>query len=139
MFETGAKITVVLINGLGCTMRREIIIAGQNEHGDYLYKFPHRRAIHRLQQPYLAFEGHQLRDFKLDSETNIFLGNACYNFVTDEPEDLKAFLEEKNLNKEFNDWDNILFEYAGNRQRPPRSFKLFSDNPVTEDLEDSIM
>lgn len=44
-----------------------------------------------------------------DRPIGIVRMNACMNFVTDDPEKLKEFLKEKNLNPDFSQWYRILF------------------------------
>jgi hypothetical protein len=117
-FKTDHKYTLIAISGwLAHTVRNEIIIIGFDER-QKRHTFRHRRKKKAFYLPIdadiddqLVFEGHEL-SFVLDTETNRFAGNAAFNFVTDEPDLLRAFIEEKCLNPTPEKFNKILFTFT---------------------------
>jgi hypothetical protein len=56
----------------------------------------------------LIFAGHRL-PFLLDSETGSFIGNALFNFVTDQPAELRSFILRNCLNPSEENFRKILY------------------------------
>lgn len=108
--------TIVCISEmLAITQRMEITITGyDNQKQRYTYKPKSKRKEYYLYPAYrleehLIFEGHGL-PFVLDSEENDrFLGNACFNFLTDNPADLREFLKKNCLTPLEGKQEKILY------------------------------
>ena len=103
------RLTLVSLNGIAMSVKAEIEV-GEDYHETSTFKARGKRKIYKLRidKGDLVFEGWDL-PIKLDTETNTCRGNACYNFVTNEPEKLKEFIKTKNLNDEFYNYAHILW------------------------------
>jgi hypothetical protein len=116
-FKINAKYTLVTISGMAITIRNEITIPGLDDRGGrHTYRHKGKKKEFYLPKPedldkQLVFEGHGL-SFTVDSETNRFAGNAHFNFVTDIPEELKTFIEQKCLNPSPANFRKILYSSA---------------------------
>lgn len=117
-FKINSPYTLVSISEwLAHTQRTEIIITRREESsGRYVFKKKGKRKEFYLPKPeslqeQLIFAGHNL-PFVIDSETNRFIGNAQFNFVTEKPQELKAFIEQHCLNPSASNFSKILY-------RPP--------------------
>ena len=102
-FKPTKKYTIVKIAELAVCFRLEFIaLEVDNSTGRTLARPKGKRKTLFLPPPeqfenQLIFEGHDL-PFILDSETLRFSGNAYFNFVTDDPQTLREYLESKCLN-----------------------------------------
>lgn len=103
------RLTLVTFNGIAMSVKTEIEV-GEDYHETSTFKERGKRKLFKLRidTSDLVFEGWDL-PIKLDTETNICRGNACYNFVTNEPEKLKEFIKTKNLNDEFKKHAHIIW------------------------------
>ena|SRR5579872_3350426 len=108
------KYTLIYISAAAITFRKEITIARFDEStGRHVAKEKGKRTPYYLPaadklQDYLVFEGHNL-PLVIDSDTDRFTGNAQFNFVTDNPAGLKAFIEMKCLNPSPDKFARILY------------------------------
>jgi len=94
--------TFVSITWMGTTLRTEAIITGyQPQLKRHYYRIPGNGKIVPLAQEeldkMLVFEGHRV-PFQTDCEAKCFHGNGRFNFVTDDPESLKAYIRQCCLN-----------------------------------------
>ena len=108
-FKPKTRLTLISFNGIAMSVKTEIQV-GEDYHETNTFKERGKRKMFKLRidTSDLVFEGWDL-PIKLDTETNICRGNACYNFVTNEPEKLKEFINTKNLNDEFKNHAHILW------------------------------
>lgn len=116
LFKDNQKLTLVFISSmLATTVKREIITTRQVD-GRQAYKARGKRKEYylKLDNEMLVFDGWQL-PYKLDTDTNQFAGNSCYNFIAQNWGYLKTFIRDKNLNESFDQWMNIDFQYEGLR------------------------
>jgi hypothetical protein len=110
-FNTNQKYTIVEISDSAITTRSEIETLGTDPAtGRISYK------IGRQQKRYdvpsnlddvLVFQGHHL-PFTVDVETESFVGNAQFNFVTDDLPTLRDFITNHCLNKTEGKFAKIL-------------------------------
>lgn len=100
-FEISKKYT--LISSFAMTIRKEITIIQFDEKSEqFVFKVGRQRALFlmpKVLKDTMVFEGHNL-PLKLDSDTNRCMINACYNFVTANPQELVTYLEVNCLNYE---------------------------------------
>lgn len=108
----GASYTFIALNGFAATSKTELIITGFDEsRRRYTFKMKGKRKEFYLAgdlSEQMIFEGHDL-PMKVDTETNKWAGNACFNFVTDTPDELRPFLKSKNINPLFKNWGSVTF------------------------------
>jgi hypothetical protein len=112
--QTGHAYTLVTITWMATTLRMEIFVTGHNPRiNTYFYRKSGNGKINTLTQrdldQALVFEGHNI-PFTLDTETDRFSGNAQYNFVTEDPITLKAFIQQHCLNPCRDNFDKILYQ-----------------------------
>lgn len=132
-FEIDGKYTLVAISeGLAHSIRHEIVITGFNDGCDrFTFKENGRGkrrefflpGAEKLDQQ-LVFEGHFL-PFVLDSETDSFCGNAMFNFVTDDPAELRLFIKQYCLNPSPTTFGKCL--YSPGNKSDIRNLPLFVD------------
>jgi hypothetical protein len=107
MIEKPGKYTVFHINGLAMTSQEKIIvkkIPSDNAQGFmFAHTYPRKQKMYdtvkflsKITNP-VVFEGHDL-PFMSDMETNVICGNACLNFVGDDINILKEYVETKSVN-----------------------------------------
>jgi len=105
--------TVISINGMAMTSRTEIIKPVPTVKEDqYAFKPKNKRnpvGFKLVAKDMLVFEGSENLPIMVDSETNVMMGNACINFVTDKPKELAEWITKNNLNEEFTHWHAVLY------------------------------
>lgn len=110
-FSKNQKYTLVAIGGGAFTSRSEMqTLEMDPASGRMICKVGRKRKRYYAPsdlKDILVFQGHGL-PFILDSETSSFVGNAQFNFVTDDPKGLKEFISEKCLNRTEQSFSNIL-------------------------------
>lgn len=103
------KLTVIGLNGLAMTSKFEIQIVDQiGERYVIVHRGKRKKYYYRPNSEELIFENWDL-PILVDTETNIMRGNACYNFITDDAEKLRQYIESKNINKEFENYAHIIW------------------------------
>ena len=104
------KLTLIGLNGLAMTSKEEIEVV-EIENEKVIIKMRGKRKLYslKLTNEHLVFDGWDLSILKVDTETNVMRGNACYNFITTKHRELKEFIEGKNLNESFNKKGQILW------------------------------
>jgi hypothetical protein len=137
-FEIDGKYTLVFIWRMAITIRNEIVVTNIEE-APQRYKFKNRGKMEVFLLPaeddlqkHLIFEGHDL-PFTVDSEADRVSGNALFNFVTDEPDDLKLLIKKYCLNPSLSLFARIF--YAGfdrDSEEEPVSFPLFPENDAQQ-------
>jgi hypothetical protein len=111
-FNIKSKYTLIRIGGMAVTLKDEVIITGF-VNGQYTFKRPGKRkeyivpSSHHLEE-YMVFSGHDL-PVKIDSESGRFVGNARFNFLSDKPEELRAFLQTNCLNPSPRNFEKALY------------------------------
>ncbi|MBT2561328.1 hypothetical protein J7E50_10840 [Pedobacter sp. ISL-68] len=132
-FKTGSRYTIIKISEwLATTEKDEIIISGFLPSRQQYY-FKHKRSKKEWLLPkedlkWLVFEGHNL-PLRLDSETNRYMGNACINFVSDNPEELRGYIEKHCINTDRSLFSKIYITPEKDREtiiNPPYD-QLFKD------------
>ncbi len=125
--------TMIFISeSLATTTKDEIIITGLDEKRQrYIFKRRGSRKEYYLPpteqlQERLFFEGHNL-PLMVDTETNRFSGNACFNFVTDYPQILREFIKTKCLNPSPVTFEKILYSNSSNRTGSLIESRLFTN------------
>lgn len=116
---------------MATTDKDEITITGfQDTQKQYTYKHKgsKKEYLFPLTGDCLLFEGHNL-PLLVDSETSRFMGNACFNFVTDNPEELKEYIQKYCLNPDPCTFAKIMVTPAMNRDtaHSPSYTPLFTD------------
>lgn len=124
---------ITISDWLAITERDEITITGflqKEQQYTYRYKGSKKEYIFPLLDwKCLLFEGHNL-PLLIDSETNRYMGNACFNFITDKPKELKQFIAVDCINPDPETFADIMVTPALNRDtgfNPPYT-PLFTDN-----------
>ena len=134
-FKIGGKYTIVKISdALAHTMKAEIQIVGfDQELGQHIYTFKGKRkrfliGKERELDKQLVFEGHAL-PILVDSDTDRFMGNGRFNFVTDDPAGLKAFIEKNCLNPSPEKFEKILHSGTDRHATEWTEIRLFPTLP----------
>lgn len=98
IFVEGGKYTIVAINNMAMSCRREITICGEID-GKVTYKLRGKRTQYFLDVGKgFVFEGWDLPlKVDTDSKYGIMRGNACFNFVGN-PDTIRTLIDTKNLN-----------------------------------------
>lgn len=96
--QDGEKITVFSINGMAITSKIEATVKGKGGRLGYFGCLKGKRKMRYLfpKSELIVFKGWNL-PIKADSDTNMFCGNACFNFIAESPELLKEFILQNNL------------------------------------------
>jgi len=124
---------ITISDWLAITERNEITITGfQQKEQQYTFRKKGSKKEYRFpltDWKCLLFEGHNL-PLLIDSETNSYMGNACFNFITDKPEELKQFISMNCINPDAETFTHIMFTPALNRDtcRDLPYTPLFPDN-----------
>lgn len=121
-FVKGKTYTLVIISEMmGWSVSKPIIITGAIG-GRTTFKAPGKRKEFYLSytpKDTMIFEGKMPEGLLIDSDaphkptssglrSRVIRGNACFNFISDNPQDVKEKIEKYNLNKEFSDFGHIL-------------------------------
>jgi len=119
-FKTGGHYTLIQISDWSATTQKdEIIITGFLEKSQrYSFKRKGSRKeyfLPAIDNNCLVFEGHGL-PLKVDSETNRFVGNARFNFVSDDAEALKHYIGAHCLNPDASSLQKIYVTPDKNRE-----------------------
>ncbi len=103
------KLTVIGLNGLAMTSKFEVQIVDQiGERYVIVHRGKRKKYYYTPNSQELIFENWDL-PILVDTETNIMRGNACYNFITDDADKLKQYIEAKNINNEFKNFAHIIW------------------------------
>lgn len=125
-FEVNQKYTVVVIGEFGATIRNEIVISRFDEAKQrYVFKVKGKRKEYYIPDgidEQLLFKGYGL-PILVDTETDYFQGDANFNFVTDDPAPLKAFIEANCLNLTDEKRQRIMFSGKDRRDSDTLSYK----------------
>ncbi len=100
-FKVNEKYTLITVTDfLAITSKSEIIVTRSLPDKRWAFRYRGKRKEYYFPRDLkhtLLFEGHNL-PLLVDSETSRWFGNAKFNFVTDQPEKLKAFIVQNCLN-----------------------------------------
>ena len=111
---TNQRLTLILINDMAMCIRREVEVQeyldGPTRKIKYRKKGDKQRLYTSLiEAGTLVFDGWNL-PLRVDTDgSSTFHGNGSYNFVAPAPEEIKSWVQNKNLNDRFIHTDLILF------------------------------
>ena len=115
-FKIGQKLTLVTINSMALTIKSEIELIDYNGlFFVFKYKKKGERYLLKLGKTDLVFEGWNL-PIIADTETNYYRGNACLNFLSESPEQLRGYIEKNNLNPYFCRKGIVIYIDANNEE-----------------------
>lgn len=85
----------------------------------------------RLNDTLLIFAGHVPAPF-VDSDTSTSMGNCCINMIG-QPQQVRDFVAEQNLNPHFNQWGKITYRKA--EDDAENAFLLYPDDAPADTAE----
>jgi len=133
--KVGMQLTTFSISGFAHTVRSEIKITDiLNNQVVFSPKGKRKKYYLKIEKDTLVFEGWDL-PIKDDYTVfgNTFMGNARLNLGGIEPEELKKFIMEKNINPSFNDYSRIRFVTKALPHDSDENYsKLFSPSDAPE-------
>jgi hypothetical protein len=126
-FKSGDTITALYVNSSGSTTKETYAL----HEIDGVWYAQNLNAISKYVEHIsalkdaLIFLGSNI-PYKTDTQLSSFVNNACINIVDEknEPEKIKQWLEEKNLNPHFSNWDSIRLCYTNTPEPFPVYRKL---------------